>query len=481
VSTRPKADVDRDVDATSPIVVADMFRSLDEMGQDGTPDAGAQDSFTRSGLHTFGTSVSIVVFGFATSVVVARAAGPAGKGGYDLSLASASLLVAVLGFALPSGVSYVIARGIGSARWLFSRLGWFAVAQGAAAFLLLLLVAQTPISSALLASGTGTDLALPIAVLVTLTLLTGHLRAILVGRQLFIASNTREIAVRGATLVTMSCVVVASYSLARPVSAIVLVWTAVGMAVLSCFIYLPTLPPRRPETRTVTGLREVVAFSMPAYGAQLAQFLNYRLDLFLVGLLLSVQQVGLYALAVSLAQLLWLISNAAAVVLFPRVAAGTGRHAFGPEAARVSRLVLVATLFAASALALVSPVVIPALYGAEFAPSVVPLLWLLPGVVAFSIANVLGSFVTGIGRPGLILATSVLGLVVTVPMDLILIPVMGITGAAIASTASYSVSALAMLVVFARYSGVGLASAVFVRSSDLAFIRGLILRRWHGR
>lgn len=412
----------------------------------------------------------MLVVGFGTSVLLARTAGPDGKGGYDLSIATVGLLVAALGLALPGGLGYVIAKGGRGARHLLVRLSAIAVVQGAAAVVVLLVVSLTPLAPAFLASGTGTALVLPIALLFTFTIIGSHERAILVGRQLFIAANLRDLAGRVLILVAVVVVAAAFLQAGQAPPAVPLVWAGAAAAAGLVILFATALPDDEGERPSANEMREIGRFAAPAYGSQLAQFLSFRLDLFLVGFFLTVTDIGLYALAVSLGQMLWLLSNAASVVLFPRVASSEDRAGRSSETARVCRIALGATIVGTLVLAVISPVAIPLLFGSRFAPSVTPLLLLLPGVVAFSVVNVLGSFVTGIGRPAHVMVVSLVGLAVTAPLDLLLIPAVGIEGAALASSVSYTAAALAMLWFFVHHSRVGVRETLLLRRSDLALV-----------
>jgi len=71
--------------------------------------------------------------------------------------------------------------------------------------------------------------------------------------------------------------------------------------------------------------------------ANVAQFLNYKLDVFVVGFFAGTASVGRYTLAVSLAQLLWLMSNSVASVLLPKVAASTASSDDGGSPARPAK------------------------------------------------------------------------------------------------------------------------------------------------
>ncbi|MHB8959825.1 MAG: hypothetical protein ACYDAN_09385 [Candidatus Limnocylindrales bacterium] len=63
----------------------------------------------------------------------------------------------------------------------------------------------------------------------------------------------------------------------------------------------------------------MIGYARPMYIGNLVQFLNYRLDIFREVAFPSLRELGLYALGVTLGQLLWIVSDSAASVLLPRV------------------------------------------------------------------------------------------------------------------------------------------------------------------
>ena len=103
-------------------------------------------------------------------------------------------------------------------------------------------------------------------------------------------------------------------------------------------------------------------------------------------------------------------------------------------------------------LALLSLVVIPRLFGAAFAPAVLPACILLIGLAGEGVAAVAIAYLYGNGMPGMASTGVGVGVVVTVVLDLLLIPTMGIVGAAVASTAAYLSTTLACVGFFVRQS-----------------------------
>jgi O-antigen/teichoic acid export membrane protein len=181
----------------------------------------------------------------------------------------------------------------------------------------------------------------------------------------------------------------------------------------------------------------------------LATFFNYRLDVFMVNYFFDTTQVGLYAVGVLVAEALWQIPNAAAVTLFPRTARTLDKGATQFTCIVIRHVLLVACVFGA-AMALISPLAIPVVFGARFNPSVRVIWWILPGTIALSVSKVICADLAGRGRPEFSSICAFLSLVVTASLDLLLIPRMGINGAALASSAAYSVQTV-LLAIFLKH------------------------------
>ena len=68
-------------------------------------------------------------------------------------------------------------------------------------------------------------------------------------------------------------------------------------------------------------MKEALIYSLPLALGNSIQFLNYRLDLFVLNRFHGLYTVGVYTLAVSLAQLLWLVPANLATLILNRAAA----------------------------------------------------------------------------------------------------------------------------------------------------------------
>ncbi|HOS42343.1 MAG TPA: polysaccharide biosynthesis C-terminal domain-containing protein [Armatimonadota bacterium] len=133
-------------------------------------------------------------------------------------------------------------------------------------------------------------------------------------------------------------------------------------------------------------------------------------------------------------------------------------------------------------------------FGHRFAPSYLAMVLLLPGMVAMGLARVLGADIAGRGFPRYGALAAWITLVVTVLLDLLLIPRAlalpglpalyglgwGINGAAVASSAAYTVSLLVLTIAYRRLTGIALRDLFLPRLAEFAELTGR-LRSLAGR
>jgi O-antigen/teichoic acid export membrane protein len=205
--------------------------------------------------------------------------------------------------------------------------------------------------------------------------------------------------------------------------------------------------------------REAVAFGVRGHVGRMANMLNWRLDVMILATMASVEVVGCYAVASKVAELFRPLSASLTFVLRPLIASLTAAEARVRGVFLYRRMFLI-NLAAIAVLALVGEPVIVRVFGAEFAPAVPALYILLIGLTAHGADGVLSGYNVGIGRPELNTYTALAGLVVTVVGDLTLIPLYGLIGAAIASSAAYTVKAVAFTALFLATSKVTLPQLV---------------------
>lgn len=212
-------------------------------------------------------------------------------------------------------------------------------------------------------------------------------------------------------------------------------------------------------------LRSFFNFGIRGYIANLMQFMNYRLDALIVNGLLGLVSVGFYSIATAMAEALWYGANALALVLFPHVSSLERK-----EADRITPVVcrnaIFMTLVGALLMFVVSRQLILVVFGSGMTPALHPLWLLLPGIVTLTAAKVISSYLSGIGKPTYSTYVGAGTVILTVILDLLLIPRFGISGAAVASSIVYTLTAATYIWILRRESGAGLLETLVVRPSD---------------
>lgn len=220
---------------------------------------------------------------------------------------------------------------------------------------------------------------------------------------------------------------------------------------------------------------ELLGYGLRLYPASLGTFFGYRADVFLLGWLLgSPTEIGIYAVAVSLAELVFNVPDAVSTVLFPRIASASREEAdrLAPAMARATVIVTgLAAIAVIPAAWLALRLILPA-----FVDGMPALVVLLPGIVSLSVAKILTSYLSGIEQLAPVTTAAVASLVVNLGANLALIPARGIVGAAAASLLSYTVYAVLMVRFASKASGAPWHAFVVPRTEDAARL-GTGLRR----
>jgi stage V sporulation protein B len=424
------------------------------------------ESMLRGASATLIASVLSIGLGLLLNISLGRVLGPDIKGRIDLIIATIGLSVIVFGFSVNSGVTYVVARGNLNLRRLGWQLIWLAFSQGLLAMMGLWLLAETRIESAFIPHEYKYWGGSAVAILATMTILTGYWRAILAGLQRFVLGATLDIVVRLLLLITSIIVLWwagSDYDTAAVgvIAGLILV-NFIALCMTSVIVW-PLLNSSVHSSR----FDDVARYSISAYGANLVQFANYRLDVFLVAFYVGIREVALYTMAVNIAQLLWLPSSALQTVLFPRLASFFNADQRAAEAAQVMRLILFVTILGALIMGILAPWGMTLLFGIRYSSSIFPFWLLLPGITTFCVANVLCGYLAAIGKPQLNLLISLSGLFVTLSLDFALVPHWGMIGAAIASSTSYFVSAAFALYFFKRESGYQVTRTLLLTFEDI--------------
>lgn len=213
----------------------------------------------------------------------------------------------------------------------------------------------------------------------------------------------------------------------------------------------------------------------------LVGLLNYRVGLFVVERELGLAATGVYSIAVVVAELLWFVSGSLTQAVYGRIG-HPDRAQAAATAVRVAQLGVAVLLPAAPLLWLGAAALVPPLLGEAYRGSLLPLALLLPGVLVFGGASALSAYFTNhAGMPQVSARVAVASLAVNAALAMLLVPRLGAAGAALAASAAYATSVLALALRFARHAGWPLARVLRPQPRLWADLRGVAWRRGGGR
>lgn len=259
---------------------------------------------------------------------------------------------------------------------------------------------------------------------------------------------------------TMIFSVISSLALIAVTVLLVLVWqwglaglywaqliAAAGMAIVAVIILKRWIAPRY-FSRLL--LREMLIFGLPLVPAAVAAWVTASADRFFLGFYQDATEIGVYAIAVTLASGVALVTNAFQMAWGPfAFSIWREENSMRVYSKVLSVYALIGCLLG-TAVSLFAPLLLkilttPQYYGAS---SSVP--WLAFSYLAIG-AMYIGSLGSGIVKKSMPTAISIIvGAAINTALNFILIPVLGRDGAAIATLSAYLAAAVYMFVVSQR-------------------------------
>jgi O-antigen/teichoic acid export membrane protein len=424
-------------------------------------------STAASVAYTFSTQVAAAVLSLGNVLIVARGLGPSGRGDVVFLITIAILSSQFASLSISESISIFAGRRPGQRPALAGNAVVLAATLGLAAVgvLVLLMIGFPGISPPV---GPGLK-ALALAVVAPL-ILQEYLSRLAMAEYRFAIANVSFI-VPAVVQIVLNALLYATGDLT--VATAMLAWVAgwlVSLAVLLWGVGVRGAGFGRPNARL--GSR-MIAFGLKAHGSRSLTWGNFRLDQWLVGALAGTRELGLYSVAVAWAEGLFLLPQAIAIVQRPDLVR-EDTEAAGRRAATGFRLAMLASAPVVVGLVVLAPLLCTGFFGARFAGSVDQLRVLAIGGFGILAVKVFGSALIAQRRPWLETIATAGAFVVTLVLDLVLIPSLGGLGAAVASTVSYTIGGALVILIAARtlrFCAGDLAPAL----ADLRAVRGNML------
>ncbi len=381
--------------------------------------------FRRLAL-TFGSNVLSLGITMVTSILTARVLGPAGRGELAAIILWASVLTALGGFGLteatvfysgklPNALRTVCANAVLLALALSAflvPLGWWIVPH--------VLRAYPPPA---IAAARLLLLFIPVYFLGLLLI------AMLQGRLHMRAFNLLRLSVSVLYLVGLLVVWRLGMLTSRSAALCLLVAASATALVAWFMVARAGWFGLRPD---FSLMRAMFRYGVKVHFGNMSGVLNARLDQMLISIFLAPAQLGIYAVATTLAGLLQIVSSAFEMVAFPSLVERSEDAARRLALGRFFRMNLLCLLAAMLGLLLLTPLAVRLAFGAPFAAAVPISRILLVGALFTGCVAIVNSGFKAFNEPFTVTAGQVAGLVATGLALALLLPRLQLTGAALA-------------------------------------------------
>ena len=394
-------------------------------------------NFLKESSLTFISRILVLIISLISNIIISRILGPSLKGTYSLTLLVINVTSLVITFGIgPSNVYYgarkpfEIPALLGNSILAAILFGLSGIIVGE------LITFLPPIKFYLISNGVYINWLRCLILFLPLVLLKFYLPELVRAAGKIFSYNLLGVCETFAGLVAAITLV---WLLNMGLNGAIATWIiSIISALFFCGLLLAQISSHQIQI-DLKMLRRNLAFGIKLYPGHIAQFLNYRIDVFLVAFFLGPKEVGLYVTATVLVEKLWEIPNAISTILLYKVAANENNSIL-ITTARISRIFIFLLGGLCTILAFLSYYLIHLFFGAAFQPAASAMIFLLPGIWLLGIAKLLVTYLTGIGKPETGSLAAIISLFATIIFDLTLIPKLGIIGASIASSCSYIVS-----------------------------------------
>jgi O-antigen/teichoic acid export membrane protein len=403
---------------------------------------GRPATLVHAAVGTYATNLGVALLSLVNVLVVARVLGPSGRGDVAFLIAVALVSAHIVSLSLHESNANLAASHPDLRPALATNALLWALALGVvAAVSVMALAAVVP------AVGGEVSRALLLVALacVPAVLLKLYLGLLVQADYGFAATNASWLAGPLTTAITNGVLALAG---------VLTVTTAIGAwacgqllgTTLLCAYIVRHAGFGRPDAALA---RRSLSFGLKAHVGRLMQVGNYRADQWLLGAIAGSRELGLYSIAVAWAELLVYIPGVLVLVQRPDLVRADAEHA-ARRAARVCRAAFLVSAAAAAGLIVAAPALCVTVFGERFQDSIPQLRVLALGALGIVALELLTNVLTAQRRPMLGSAAFAVAFILTLGLDLILIPPFGGMGAAVATAIGYSGGGVAAALIFTR-------------------------------
>lgn len=242
---------------------------------------------------------------------------------------------------------------------------------------------------------------------------------------------------------------------------------------LTVIVYIKSQGKKpKPHKVDFSKLGKIINYSWLPMLTQLLVLLNYSNGIIFLRHLGSEIDLGIYSTAIGIVNYFWLIPDAFKEVLISRI---SRKHSEKSVLLAV-KLSLIVIVFIIILFSIFGELALSVLYGAEFIGAYSTILILSFGVISMVFYKVIGVVVLAEGRRWYYFLSLIASVLISMVLNIFLIPRYGSYGAAFSSVISYTICGGAFLLYYIKYKNIKISEILFITKDDLVYFRNFIKR-----
>ena len=414
-------------------------------------------------FSTFLINISLFTFTFIVSVVLSRSLGPEHYGQYRYIFLVVSTLVLVLSFGVPGILEIKLAQKKIDLRYYIRKSLSFVLPISILICLLGL--------SFVFKLSTNIDRSL---VYISIVLYFAYLLNSIFHNAVYALDNIKKFQIIEILKQSSFLTIIFILYLSKNLTLTIILYAFIFINLFG-FFYIVYIMLRK-KYQVIDNqytYKQIFKDAFKVYANNLLTFMTYRVDLFILKMFVGFYEIGIYTLAVNLAEKIWIFPDSIKQVVYLEIANKRQNEFF---VAKIIRLLSLSLIFIFFIIAVISFYLIPLVFSEKFRPSIYPFLLLLPGVILFCYSKILSSYFIAKDMIEVNTYSSILITAVNVTFNFLLIPKFTIYGAAIATTLAYLTGAVYHLIKFRMLSMISIKNLLIIKQSDLDFIKPIILK-----
>lgn len=433
-------------------------------------------SIKRSVFFTSAVQLPNVVLGFGTGVCITRLLEEVGRGYYTVLQSDVVLFSLIVSFNLGSGLLFFLAKGDIERKLVIGIAASFMLIIGGLLSLILGLAWLHGIPANPFLPYEINDFFYILYLIATLffSLTNGLFNAIFLGLRLFRIANQMTLISASFMAVVFGFLYIWLKDTPGVDNLVIVLQASLATLILLNGIWVVYYVK---HVKVVPVLFKGGALLMPlssfvllGYLANLLNQLNYRFDIWYLQDVKGAGELGLYAVAVGVAQFFFQVPDPLARVLQPHLI-GQFDQAMLEKFRLYARLSFTLVLGGGSVFMVLSGWLFPFVYGEKFSGAVIAFRWLMPGILFACGSKMMALLIIRTGKVGFNALASGFGLLFTIALNLLLVPRYGLVGAAIASSGAYLAVLLVVLWVVFRRLGVPWDNYYILMPKDIARLK----------